>query len=334
MKKILVTGAGGFIGSHLTEKLVRLGFNVKAFFEYNSFNSKGWLDCEDKQISGHYESFFGDVRDYDSVHNALTGCTHIIHLAALVSVPYSYKSPLSFLETNTNGSLNIFLAAKKKSIEKIIHTSTSEVYGSAKYLPIDEYHPNSGQSPYSASKIAADKFAESFFCSYKTPITIIRPFNTYGPRQSLRAIIPTIILQLLNSKKILKIGSIYPKRDFLYIDDTVNAFIKLITTKTKTNGKVINIGTNFNISIKKLIKLIIKIANKKDFKLQNIKERTRPINSEVNNLLCDNTNAKKLLNWYPKFLGIKGLIFGLTKTYNWYMENHKKKFFSKTKYNI
>jgi dTDP-glucose 4,6-dehydratase len=334
MKKILITGAGGFIGSHLTETLVRLGYRVKAFFEYNSFNSKGWLDYEDKDISGHYESVFGDIRDYESVYNSLNNCSHIIHLAALIGIPYSYKSPRSYLETNTNGSLNIFLAAKEKEIEKIIHTSTSEVYGSAKYLPIDEHHPNIGQSPYSASKIAADRFAESFFYSFKTPITIIRPFNTYGPRQSLRAIIPTIILQIINSRKSIEIGSVYPKRDFLYVGDTVDAFIKLIKTNVNTNGEIINIGTNYNISIKDLIKTILEISKKKKIKTFSLKERRRPTTSEVNNLLCNNSKAKKLLKWSPKFYGIRGLKSGLTKTYDWYVKNQAINFFNTNKYNI
>lgn len=334
MKKILVTGASGFIGSHLTERLVRLGYKVKAFFEYNSFNSKGWLDYEAKDISGHYESVFGDVRDYESVYNSLNNCSHIIHLASLIGIPYSYKSTRSYLETNTNGSLNIFLAAKQKKIEKIIHTSTSEVYGSAKYLPIDEFHPNIGQSPYSASKIAADKFAESFFYSFNTPITIIRPFNTYGPRQSLRAIIPTIILQVINSKKNIDIGSVYPKRDFLYVDDTVEAFIKLIKSNVNTNGEVINIGTNYNISIKYLIKIILKIANKSQIKIFSAKDRKRPSMSEVNNLLCNNKKAKKILKWSPKFYGIKGLKTGLKKTYDWYKKNQDLNFFDINKYNI
>jgi NAD dependent epimerase/dehydratase len=334
MKKILITGAGGFIGSHLTERLVRLGYKVKAFFEYNSFNSKGWLDYESKDISGHYESVFGDVRDYESVYNSLNNCSHIIHLAALIGIPYSYKSPRSYLETNTNGSMNIFLAAKQKKIEKIIHTSTSEVYGSAQYLPIDEYHPNIGQSPYSASKIAADKFAESFFCSFGTPITIVRPFNTYGPRQSMRAIIPTIILQVLNLRKKIEIGSIYPKRDFLYVEDTVDAFVKLIKTSVNTSGEIINIGTNYNISIKDLIKIIFKIANKKEIKISSSKERTRPAMSEVNSLLCDNSKAKKMLKWSPKFSGIKGLNYGLAKTYSWYEMNQDINFFSSSKHII
>jgi NAD dependent epimerase/dehydratase len=334
MKKILITGAGGFIGSHLTERLVRLGYKVKAFFEYNSFNSKGWLDHEGKNISGHYESVFGDVRDYETVYKALNNCSHIIHLAALIGIPYSYKSPRSYLETNVNGSLNVFLAAKQKKIEKIIHTSTSEVYGSAKYLPIDESHPNIGQSPYSASKIAADRFAESFFYSFNTPITIIRPFNTYGPRQSLRAIIPTIILQVINSKKNIEIGSVYPKRDFLYVDDTVDAFIKLIKSNVNTNGEIINIGTNYNISIKGLIKIILEIANKEEMKTFSLKDRTRPAISEVNNLLCNNNKAKKILKWSPKFSGIKGLKSGLSKTYDWYIKNQEINFFDINKYNI
>ena len=241
-KKILVTGSEGFIGSHLTERLVKLGFNVKAFTLYNSFNSKGWLDSCDKKVKKEIEILSGDIRDRSFVRKAVKNCDTVIHLAALIGIPYSYSSSQSYIDTNIQGTHNLLEAAKDFEIEKLIHTSTSEVYGTAQFVPITERHPLKGQSPYSASKIGADQIAYSYYSSFKVPVTILRPFNTYGPRQSIRAVIPTIILQILKGKNYINLGSVSPTRDFSYIDDTVEAFIKAIKTNRGT-GDFINIGS-------------------------------------------------------------------------------------------
>ena len=319
-KKILITGSEGFIGSHLVEYLIKKGYSVKAFIHYNSFNSKGWLDTIDKKILSETEIFFGDVRNIDSTNLAIKNCKSVLHLASLIGIPYSYDTPQSYLDTNIKGSLNILQSSLKANIENFIHTSTSEVYGNAKKFPINELQNLNGQSPYSASKISADQIAYSFYSSYNLPVRIIRPFNTYGPRQSLRAIIPTIIAQVLNSnKKFIKLGSLHPKRDLTFVADTVSAFEKMLINKN-IDGEVINIGSGFEIKIKDLAYLIAKICNKK-IKFVSDKERIRPKNSEVNRLLCDNTKAKKLLNWKPNYSKLKGLEAGLVETINWMKKN-------------
>ncbi len=330
--KILVTGADGFIGSHLCEKLVKKGHDVKAFVYYNSFNSYGWIDSIEKKIRDKLKIFSGDIRDENLVKKAVKGNEIIIHLAALVGIPYSYNSPQSYYETNVKGTLNILQAAKDLKVKKIIHTSTSEVYGTAKYLPIDEKHPVDGQSPYSASKIAADQMAISFYKSFGTPVTIIRPFNTYGPRQSARAIIPTIILQFLNGKREINLGSVNTTRDFSYIDDTINAFVKSITAKN-TNGEIINLGSNSEVSIKDLVRII---ASEMKVKHQIIKDkkRIRPSKSEVNRLLSKNLKAKKKLKWKPKYIARKGLIKGLRETINWLSESENFEKYKSNIYNI
>jgi len=330
--KILITGADGFIGSHLCEKLVKQGHEVKAFVHYNSFNSYGWIDSVEKKIQDKLKIFSGDIRDENLVRKAVKGNEIVIHLAALIGIPYSYESPKSYYETNVKGTLNILQAAKDLKVKKIIHTSTSEVYGTAKYLPIDEKHPIDGQSPYSASKIAADQMAISFYKSFGTPVSIMRPFNTYGPRQSARAIIPTIILQFLNGNKKIKLGSTNTTRDFSYIDDTVNAFIKSITAK-KINGEIINLGSGSEVSIEELVRII---ASEMKIKYEIIKDkkRVRPSKSEVNRLLSKNSKAIKKLKWKPKYIARKGLIKGLRETINWLSKNENFKKYKSNIYNI
>ena len=320
-KKILVTGSEGFIGSHLVEYLVRKGYSVKAFVLYNSFNSKGWLNKIENKILSEIEIFYGDIRNIDSTNLAVKNCKSVLHLASLIGIPYSYETPQSYLDTNVKGSLNILQSSLNESIDNFIHTSTSEVYGNCKIFPINEDQQLKGQSPYSASKIAADQLAYSFYSSYDLPVRIIRPFNTYGPRQSLRAIIPTIISQVMNTKNdSIKLGSTSPKRDLTYVNDTVRAFEMMLKNK-KINGEVINVGSGFEITIKDLANLIAKIFEKKKIKFISDKKRIRPKNSEVNRLLCDNRKAKKLLNWTPKYSKLKGLESGLKETIEWIKQN-------------
>ena len=310
MKKVLVTGSDGFIGSHLVEYLVKKGHSVKAFVYYNSFNKKGWLDYIDKKILSETEIFFGDVRNFDSVNLAINNCKSVLHLASLIGIPYSYDTPQSYLDTNIKGTLNILQSSLNANIENFVHTSTSEVYGKSKIFPINENQPLVGQSPYSASKIAADQLAYSFYSSFDLPVRIIRPFNTYGPRQSLRAIIPTIISQVLYSEnEYIKLGSLNPKRDLTFISDTVRAF-EMMLENNKINGEVINIGSGFEIQIKNLANLIAKCCGKK-IKFIEDKQRIRPLNSEVKRLLCDNRKAKKILKWSPNYSNLKGLEQGL-----------------------
>lgn len=308
-KKVLVTGAGGFIGSHLTERLVELGASVVAFIHYNSRNYWGWL--EESKYLKDIQVITGDIRDYDSVKKAMKGNNIVFHLAALIGIPYSYESPLAYIKTNIEGTYNILQAARELNIEKIIHTSTSEIYGTAQYIPIDESHPINPQSPYSATKASADLLALSYYRSFKTPVSIVRPFNTYGPRQSARAIIPTIITQILNNKEKIKLGSLSPTRDLTYVKDTVEGFIK-VAEQEKSIGEIINIGSNFEISIGDLTKLIAKIINK-DTEVETEEVRLRPENSEVERLKADTTKAKELLNWSPAY----SLEEGLKETVNW-----------------
>lgn len=308
-KKVLVTGAGGFIGSHLTERLVEYGAEVTAFIHYNSRNYWGWL--EESNYLNDIQVITGDIRDYDSVKKAMKGNNIVFHLAALIGIPYSYESPLAYIKTNIEGTYNILQAARELNIEKIIHTSTSEIYGTAQYIPINEAHPINPQSPYSATKASADLLALSYYRSFKTPVSIVRPFNTYGPRQSARAIIPTIITQILNNKEKIKLGSLSPTRDLTYVKDTVEGFIK-VAEQEKSIGEIINIGSNFEISIQDLTKLIAKIINK-DTEVETEEVRLRPENSEVERLKADTAKAKELLNWSPAYT----LEEGLRETVNW-----------------
>jgi dTDP-glucose 4,6-dehydratase len=315
MKKILITGAGGFIGSHLTEFLVKKGYTVKAFLRYNSQNNWGWL--ERSKILNEIEIILGDIRDYDSVNKALKGCDTVFHLAALISIPYSYISPLAYIKTNIEGTYNILDNALKNNLENIIITSTSETYGSAKYIPIDENHPKLGQSPYSASKIAADQLALSYYLSFNLPVKIIRPFNTYGPRQSLRAIIPTIIIQLLRGCKKIKSGSLYPSRDFVFVNDTINAFYKIALSK-KTIGEEINVATGNELSMNDLAKKIIEFTNVRAGLFFD-KKRTRPNKSEVNRLVGSYKKINELTGWKSKY----SIDEGLNITIKWFKSIQK-----------
>lgn len=305
MKKILLTGSEGFIGSHLTEELVKQGFEVKAFVLYNSFNTWGWLDTLPKYIMDHVEVFTGDIRDPHGVKTAMEGCDAVFHLAALIAIPFSYHSPDAYVDTNIKGTLNVLQAARDLEVERVLITSTSEVYGTAKYVPIDEKHPFQGQSPYSATKIGADRLAESFYRSFELPVTIVRPFNTYGPRQSARAVIPTIITQLLSGKNEIKLGSLAPTRDFNYVKDTANGFIEIFKSD-RTIGEEINIATQNEISIGDLAKEIIGQINPNATIICD-EERLRPEKSEVNRLLGSNEKIKSLTSWSPKYTFEQGI---------------------------
>jgi len=305
MKNVLVTGADGFIGSHLVEELIKREYKVRAFVLYNSFNTWGWLDMLPKTIKDKIEVFQGDIRDPYGVKESMKGIDVVYHLAALIAIPYSYHSPDTYVDTNIKGTLNVLQAAKELKTSRILITSTSEVYGTAKYVPIDEMHPFQGQSPYSATKIGADRLAESFYRSFNMPITIIRPFNTYGPRQSARAVIPTIIMQLLSGEKEIKLGSLSPTRDFNYVKDTVNGFIE-IAKSDYTIGEEINIASQKEISIGELAQELINQINP-DAKITIEDQRLRPEKSEVNRLIGSNEKIKKLTNWEPNYSLEKGL---------------------------
>ncbi|MGF7056653.1 NAD-dependent 4,6-dehydratase LegB [Brassicibacter mesophilus] len=331
-KKILITGADGFIGSHLTEELVRIGYSVRAFVCYNSLNSWGWLDYSPLSIKNNVEIFHGDIRDTYRVREAMKGCDVVFHLAALVSIPYSYHSPNTYIETNVKGTLNILQAARELEVEKIIHTSTSEVYGTAQYVPIPEEHPLQGQSPYAASKIGADQLASSFYHSFCTPVSIIRPFNTYGPRQSARAVIPTIITQIAQGEQEIKLGSLTPTRDFNYIKDTVRGFIK-VAESIETIGEVVNIGSDFEVSIEETAQTIAEIMGVKIEIVTDI-NRIRPKRSEVERLRADISKAKRLFNWQPNYGGKDGFKRGLQETVEWFINPEHLKMYKGDRYNI
>jgi NAD dependent epimerase/dehydratase len=313
-KTVLITGAEGFIGSHLTERLLSLGARVKAFIMYNSFNKWGWIDTFQPDEVNRLHVFCGDIREADILKSALQDVDIVFHLAALIAIPYSYTSPSSYIKTNIEGTLNLLQTAQGHKVEKVIHTSTSEVYGTAQYVPIDEKHPLQAQSPYSASKIGADMIAESFYRSFDLPVTTVRPFNTYGPRQSARAVIPTLIVQMLKSDKI-QLGSLHPVRDFTYVTDTVEGFIKAAEADA-INGEVLNLGTANGITIGKLAEKMMKMLGK-GVAIECEEKRVRPSKSEVNRLICNNQKAKALTGWEPKV----GLDEGLEKTINWFKDN-------------
>ena len=315
MKKVLVTGADGFIGSHLTESLLEKGYDVKAFTYYNSFNTWGWLDTLPKEKLNQIEVFSGDIRDPNGVREAMKGVDQVFHLAALIAIPFSYHSPDSYVDTNIKGTLNILQAARDLGTEKIMVTSTSEVYGTAQYVPIDEKHPFQGQSPYSATKIGADRLAESFYRSFNLPVAIVRPFNTFGPRQSARAVIPTIITQLLAGREEIKLGSLTPTRDFNYVKDTAAGFIA-IAEADKTVGQEINIATQREISIGDLAKEIIAQINP-DAKIVCDEQRLRPEKSEVNRLLGANAKIKELTDWKQQYTFEQGI----AETIAWIRQN-------------
>lgn len=316
MGKVLVTGADGFIGSHLVEELVRQGNDVRAFVFYNSFNSWGWLDEISEDTRSQIEVFAGDVRDPHGVKSAVQGCDTIYHLAALIAIPYSYHSPDTYVDTNVKGTLNVLQAARDLDVENVVHTSTSEVYGTAQFVPITEDHPLQGQSPYSASKIGADQLAFSFYTSFDLPVAIARPFNTYGPRQSARAVIPTIITQIAEGRRTLKLGALHPTRDFNFVQDTVEGFIAIASAPDAV-GAAINVGSGHEISIGDLAHLIADVMGV-EVTIEIDEERLRPEKSEVDRLLADNSKAEALTGWTPRWAGEEGLRRGLKETAAWF----------------
>jgi NAD dependent epimerase/dehydratase len=330
--KILITGADGFIGSHLTEALVRSGHDVRAFTLYNSFNTWGWLDYCSEDVKGKFEVFSGDIRDPNGVRTAVKNCDAVLHLAALIAIPYSYHSPDTYIETNIKGTLNVIQAARDLEVAKVVHTSTSEVYGTAKFIPITESHPLQGQSPYSASKIGADQLAMSFYSSFDTPITILRPFNTYGPRQSARAVIPTIITQIANGLREIKLGAVHPTRDFNYVADTVAGFIAALNSD-KCVGETINLGSNFEISIGDTVTTIADLMGVK-INILSDDQRLRPDKSEVERLWASNDKARELLSWKPEYGGLDGFRKGLTQTISWFNQSENLSKYKANIYNV
>lgn len=328
MKKVLVTGADGFIGSHLVEQLVKEGYEVKAFVYYNSFNSWGWLDTFPQNLLDAIEIISGDVRDPNGVRNAVKNIDTVFHLAALIGIPYSYEAPDNYVDTNIKGTLNILQAARDYNLERVLVTSTSEVYGTAQAVPMSENHPRQGQSPYSATKIGADYLAESFYRSFDLPVTIVRPFNTYGPRQSARAVIPTIITQLLSELNELKLGALHPTRDFVFVKDTARGFTE-IARSADTIGEEINIATNEEVSIKKLAEELVALIHP-ETSIAIEQRRIRPEGSEVDRLLGDNTKIKKMTDWQPQF----SLREGLEKTIAWFSEKENLSKYKADIYNV
>lgn len=320
---VFVSGADGFIGSHLTEALVRKGYKVRALAQYNSFNSWGWLDDCPEDIKGHIEVVTGDIRDPHAMNLAVKGCQTVFHLAALIAIPFSYQSPDLYVETNVKGTLNLLQAARDHCVTRFIHTSTSEVYGTAQFVPITELHPLQAQSPYAASKIGADQLVQSFFNSYDLPTITIRPFNTYGPRQSARAVIPSIISQIIAGSRKIKLGSLYPTRDFSFVSDTVQAFVAAAES-VRGIGQVMNLGSNFEISIKDTADLIARTMEM-EIKFEQDNMRMRPDKSEVERLWADNSRALELLDWKPSYGGLEGFSRGISETVKWFenRNNHK-----------
>ena len=330
--KILLTGADGFIGSHLTEILIRQGDDVRAFVLYNSFNSWGWLDTLDEKIKSELDVFAGDIRDPHGVETAMQGCDAVLHLAALIGIPYSYHSPDTYVDTNIKGTLNVVQAAKRLGVSKVVHTSTSEVYGTAQFVPITEEHPLQGQSPYSATKIGADQIAMSFYQAFNTPVSIIRPFNTYGPRQSARAVIPTIIAQIANGMDNIQLGALTPTRDFNFVEDTAAGFIAALNSE-KSIGQVINLGSNFEVSIGDTATYIAELMGR-TVNITEDPDRIRPKNSEVERLWACNQRAKDLLAWSPAYAGVDGFKRGLQKTIDWFTEEENLRLYKANRYNV
>lgn len=331
-KKFFITGADGFIGSHLVEHLVNAGYSVKAFVFYNSFGAWGWLDSLPVEIKNNIEIFMGDIRDPYGVKTAMQGCDVVLHLAALIGIPYSYHSPDTYIDTNVKGTLNVVQAARELGVSKVVHTSTSEVYGTARYVPIDEQHPLQGQSPYSASKIGADQIAMSFYTSFDVPVSIIRPFNTFGPRQSTRAFIPTVITQIANQCEQIKLGSLHPTRDFTFVKDTAAGFVAVAESDSAV-GEIINIGSNFEISMENTVKMIAQIMNE-EIHIVEDEQRIRPIHSEVERLWANNTKALQLTNWKPQYAGLEGFQRGLKETIGWFLQDNNLKYYKSTGYHV
>ncbi|MFK7871967.1 MAG: NAD-dependent 4,6-dehydratase LegB [Oligoflexales bacterium] len=316
-QKVAVTGACGFIGSHLVEQLVQEGFAVKALVYYNSLGTRGWLDTLDKSVLDSVEVVAGDVRDAGCMEAFIDkDIETVYHLASLIAIPYSYQAPQSYIDTNVTGTLNVMKAAQRAGVKKVLHTSTSEVYGTAQFVPITEEHPLQGQSPYSASKIGADQMAWSYFCSFETPVAIARPFNTYGPRQSMRAVIPTMIMQAFDEKEVMSLGAMNPTRDFNFVTDTARGMIAIAQSEQCT-GKVVNIGSNFEVSIQETLELIFGIAGREKETKQD-SNRMRPDRSEVQRLWADNSRIKELTNWTPEYGGQEGFRRGLERTMEWF----------------
>ena len=332
MKNILVTGADGFIGSHLTEALVHQGHDVRAFVLYNSFGSWGWLDHCGEDVKGKFEVFSGDIRDPYGVREAMKGCDTVLHLAALIAIPYSYHSPDTYVDTNIKGTLNVLPAARELGARRVLHTSTSEVYGTARFVPITEEHPLQGQSPYSATKIAADQLAHSFYASFGLPVVIARPFNTYGPRQSARAVIPTIITQIANGQRRIKLGAVSPTRDFNYVQDTVKGFIAALNSDQGL-GEAVNFGSNYEISIGDTVNLIADVMGV-SVEIETEEIRLRPENSEVERLWADNTKAHQLFGWSPEYGGLDGFRRGLSETAEWFSDPANLAGYKAGRYNI
>jgi NAD dependent epimerase/dehydratase len=332
MSKVLVTGADGFIGSHLVEALVRAGYDVRAFVLYNSFNSWGWLDKCGADVQDKFEVFSGDIRDSNGVRAAMKGCDSVLHLAALIAIPYSYHSPDTYVDTNIKGTLNVVQAARDLNVSHVVHTSTSEVYGTARFVPITEDHPLQGQSPYSASKIGADQIAMSFYLSFGTPVTIVRPFNTYGPRQSARAVIPTIITQIITGRRHIKLGALHPTRDFNYVSDTVAGMMAALKTQ-RAVGEVINIGSNFEISIGDTARAVAAVM-RVEIEILSDDERLRPQKSEVERLWAANDKARELLSWQPQYSGTDGFRRGLVETVDWFRISEHMKLYRPDVYNL
>ena len=330
--KVLVTGADGFIGSHLTEALVRRGYHVRAFVQYNSFNSWGWLDRCGADVAGRFEVFAGDIRDPNGVKEATKQCESVLHLAALIAIPFSYHSPDTYVETNVKGTLNVLQAARSLGVRRVIHTSTSEVYGTARFVPITEEHPLQGQSPYSATKIAADQLAYSFYASFGLPVVIARPFNTYGPRQSARAVIPTIITQIANGHRQIKLGAVSPTRDFNYVQDTVAGFVAALEADNGL-GEVVNIGSNFEISIGDTARAIAEVM-KAEIEIVTDEARLRPEKSEVERLWAANSKARELFGWQPTYGSLDGFKRGLKETADWFVRQQNLQVYKADIYNL
>lgn len=330
-KKILVTGADGFIGSHLVEHLVALGHDVRAFTYYNSFNSWGWLDDSPAAVRDAIEVFAGDIRDPYGVKAAMTGCDVVMHLAALIAIPYSYHSPDTYIDTNVKGTLNIVQAARELGVARVVHTSTSEVYGTARFVPITEEHPLQGQSPYSASKIGADQIAMSFHASFETPVATIRPFNTYGPRQSARAVIPTIITQIAAGARSIKLGATHPTRDFNFVRDTVRGFVAVAENDAAV-GQVTNIGSDYEVTIGDTARLIAEVMGV-EIAIESDDQRMRPSGSEVERLWADASRARAL-GWEPEYAGVEGLKRGLAETAEWFTQPDNLRRYKAGTYNI
>ena len=317
-KKVLVTGADGFIGSHLTEELVRAGYETRAFVMYNSLNSWGWLDRPAEDVQGNFEVVAGDIRDPHGVANAMEGCDAVLHLAALIAIPFSYHSPDSYVATNVTGTLNVLQAARRLGTERVISTSTSETYGTAQFVPITEEHPVNAQSPYAATKVAADQLALSFQKSFGTPVAVLRPFNTYGPRQSARAVIPTIISQIAAGERRIKLGALSPTRDFTFVHDTAQGFIKAMECDACV-GEATNIGSDFEISIKDTVALIAEVMGV-EIEIVSDEDRMRPADSEVERLYAGVDKARRLFDWAPEHGGREGFAKGIAKTAEWFQD--------------